>query len=60
MPLQAWGVGCEETVKRAAGLATQIFDACVNNPKVGTGGCIGIENDGGSVCLRNQNAAHCF
>jgi hypothetical protein len=45
---------------RLVDLATELLDACVNNPKVATGGCIDIENDGGRVCVRNQNAGNCF
>ena len=47
--------------KRLSGLATNVFNSCINNPKVatGTGGCIQIE-DGGRVCLRKQNSIDCF
>ena len=46
--------------KRLSGLATEVFNACINNPKVatGTGGCIEIE-DGGRVCLKNNNNSFC-
>jgi len=45
---------------RLSELAREVFDACINNPKVATGGCIDIENDGGRVCLRGQDASNCF
>jgi len=40
-------------------LVTQVFDTCVNNPNIATGGCVTLEN-GSRVCLRDENAATCF
>jgi hypothetical protein len=40
--------------KRLSGLATEVFNACVNNPKVAAGGCIEIE-DGAVICLENPD-----
>ena len=39
---------------RLNGLAKEIFNDCVNNPAVGFGGCVDLE-DTGHVCIRNFN-----
>jgi hypothetical protein len=39
---------------RVTQLAKAVFDQCVNNPAVGFGGCIDLE-DTGHVCIRNAN-----
>jgi hypothetical protein len=39
--------------KRLAGLAQEVFNDCINDPKVATGGCFVLE-DTGHVCLGNQ------
>ena len=42
---------------RLAGLAQEVFNDCVNNPKVGFGGCVDLA-DGGHVCLRDETFAN--
>jgi hypothetical protein len=39
--------------KRLAGLAQEVFNDCINDPNVATGGCFVLE-DTGHVCLGNQ------
>lgn len=39
--------------KRLAGLAQEVFDDCINDPNVATGGCF-VLKDTGHVCLGNQ------
>jgi|SRR5277367_1698850 len=43
---------------RFAGLGREVFDACMNNDKVGFGGCVDL-GDGGHVCLRNNLSSSC-